>query len=336
MISIFRRPRVVANMKYPMAPFGLWSPKTGEVLPIDPATGERLNLNILADNRQPTLQAQAVDAAFNHEQAAGKPTPEVLARLVSFEMQIFAAQSISTQAGSLTEPPIKAGPQALIAGKTAVLGSHVGDFPELNALRTTSALGQPKWDRNTPPGKFPATRPGQDKETPEQTAFRDSVARGYEMFMERDILIKNVSNYNTIGLGNPYKQPCANCHNMQETGMDSSPGFMDLGTVNLPTADPQPWLPLFKLTCKPGFTPHPYLGRVVYTHDPGRALITGKCVDIGSINMQQFRGLAARAPYFSNGAAKTIRDIVVFYNKRFAMGYTPRDIDDMTNFLSVL
>ena len=37
-VSVFRRPRVVANMKYPMAPFGLWSPKTGEVLPVDPET----------------------------------------------------------------------------------------------------------------------------------------------------------------------------------------------------------------------------------------------------------------------------------------------------------
>jgi cytochrome c peroxidase len=111
---------------------------------------------------------------------------------------------------------------------------------------------------------------------------------------------------------------------------------MDLGTTNLPTADAQPWLPLFKITCRPDVTPHPFLGRIIYTHDPGRALITGKCVDVGSINMQQFRGLAARAPYFSNGSAKTIRDVVVYYNKRFNMHYSKQDIEDMTNFLSVL
>jgi cytochrome c peroxidase len=52
--------------------------------------------------------------------------------------------------------------------------------------------------------------------------------------------------------------------------------------------------------------------------------------------MQQFRGLAARAPYFSNGSAKTLRDIVVFYNRRFDMKYSERDIQDMVNFLSAL
>ena len=32
---------------------------------------------------------------------------------------------------------------------------------------------------------------------------------------------------------------------------------------------------------------------MIYTQDPGRALISGKCNDIGAIVMQQFRGLAA-------------------------------------------
>jgi len=336
MVSVFRRPRIVANLKYVMAPFGMWSPKTGEVLPVDPATGQRLNLNLMTDNRFPTLEAQATDAALTHEQADAKPDAAILRRIVDFEMQIYAAQSLDARGGDLTGGSIKAGPQALIDGRPAVLGSHIGDFPELDGWMTSDAIGRPKWDRNTPPETFRAHRPGEEQETAAQKKFRDSVARGYEIFMQRDILIRNVSNYNTIGLGNPYKQPCANCHNAQRTGMDSSPGFMDLGTTNLPTADPLPWLPLFKLVCKPWATPHPFLGRVVYTHDPGRALITGKCVDIGSINMQQFRGLASRAPYFSNGSAKTIRDIVVYYNKRFTMGYTEQDIEDMTNFLSVL
>ncbi len=337
MISVFRRPRPIANMKYPMSPFGLWSPKTGEVLPIDPETKKRENLNILADNRQPSLEAQAVDAAFSHEQATDKPSRETLQHLVAFEMQIYAAQSVDSRGGSLTTGAIKAGPQALIDGMPAMLADYNGgSFPELDGWLTSTAVSSQRWDRNTVRPDFPAMREGAEKETPVETAFRDSVARGYEMFRSRDILIRNVSNYNTIGLGNPYKQPCANCHNMQRTGMDSSPGFMDLGTTNLPTADPLPWLPLFKVTCKASATPHPFLGRVIYTHDPGRALITGRCVDVGSINMQQFRGLAARAPYFSNGSAKTLRDIVVFYNRRFDMKYSERDIQDMVNFLSVL
>jgi cytochrome c peroxidase len=79
-----------------------------------------------------------------------------------------------------------------------------------------------------------------------------------------------------------------------------------------------------------------FLGRVIYTHDPGRALITGRCLDIGAIIMQQFRGLAARAPYFSNGSAATLRDLVDYYDKRFEANYTEQEKQDLINFLGVL
>jgi cytochrome c peroxidase len=47
-----------------------------------------------------------------------------------------------------------------------------------------------------------------------------------------------------------------------------------------------------------------------------------------------FRGLAARAPYFSNGSPATLRDVIEFYDKRF--GYTEREKQDLVNFLTVL
>ena len=52
--------------------------------------------------------------------------------------------------------------------------------------------------------------------------------------------------------------------------------------------------------------------------------------------MGQFRGLAARAPYFSNGSAGTLRDLVDFYDRRFNIGYTEQEKVDLTNFLSTL
>jgi cytochrome c peroxidase len=95
-------------------------------------------------------------------------------------------------------------------------------------------------------------------------------------------------------------------------------------------------LPVFKLTCSKDAPPHPFLGRVIYTTDPGRALISGRCADIGAIVMQQMRGLSARAPYFSNGAAKTLRELVDYYDRRFDAKYTEREKQDLVNFLSVL
>jgi len=78
------------------------------------------------------------------------------------------------------------------------------------------------------------------------------------------------------------------------------------------------------------------VGRVVYTTDPGRALVSGRCADIGAIVMQQMRGLAARAPYFSNGGARTLRELVDYYDRRFDAKYTEREKQDLVNFLGVL
>jgi cytochrome c peroxidase len=162
------------------------------------------------------------------------------------------------------------------------------------------------------------------------------VARGAAVFTDRTFLVTDSAGINNMGFGSPVRNPCAFCHNMQHTGMDVAPGQVDLGTTNLPHANPSPELPLFKLTCQPGYAPHPHLGRVVYTQDPGYALTTGKCADIGKITMQSMRGLAARAPYFSNGSAATLREIIDFYDRRYNMALTEQEKQDLTNLMSVL
>ena len=52
--------------------------------------------------------------------------------------------------------------------------------------------------------------------------------------------------------------------------------------------------------------------------------------------MQQFRGLSARAPYFVNGSAKTLQELVDYYDRRFDIKYTEQEKTDLVNFLSVL
>jgi cytochrome c peroxidase len=52
--------------------------------------------------------------------------------------------------------------------------------------------------------------------------------------------------------------------------------------------------------------------------------------------MQQFRGLSARAPYFSNGSAKGLRELVDFYDRRFNIQLSEQERQDLVNFLSVL
>ena len=44
-----------------------------------------------------------------------------------------------------------------------------------------------------------------------------------------------------------------------------------------------PHLPLFRITCLK--QPHPHYGRVILTNDPGYALTTGRCADVGKIHV---------------------------------------------------
>jgi cytochrome c peroxidase len=74
----------------------------------------------------------------------------------------------------------------------------------------------------------------------------------------------------------------------------------------------------------------------VQTTDPGRALITGKWADIGKVKGPILRGLASRAPYFHNGSAASLADVLDFYNVRFNVGLTAQEKADLIAFLNSL
>ena len=57
---------------------------------------------------------------------------------------------------------------------------------------------------------------------------------------------------------------------------------------------------------------------------------------LGTIVMQQLRGLAARPPYFANGSAQTLREVVDFYDRRYNIGYTEQEKQDLVNFMGAL
>ena len=326
-VSVFRRPRPVANMKYVMSPDDVFNIKTGMLMATDPETGKPVGMNLMADSRHLTLKQQANGAYRDHQEGRQGQLPrEELEKIVAFEQQVFIGQSFDKWGGSLVEPggPLGLGPRAMADGKIHVLANNDRDpvFRLFDAWKNPAALPKELTDA--------------------QREFRASVARGNDVFMFRLFWIRDATHINSIGLGNPIKRSCSTCHNVQMTGQDLAPGWVDVGTTNYPTWTEPPVfsdkaeLPVFKCTCNKDALPHPYLGRVIYTNDPGRALITGKCVDIGSIVMGQFRGLAARAPYFSNGSAKNLRELVDFYDRRFDMKLTEQEKVDLVNFLSVL
>jgi cytochrome c peroxidase len=77
----------------------------------------------------------------------------------------------------------------------------------------------------------------------------------------------------------------------------------------------------------------PLAGHIYTVTDPGRA---GNCADIGKLKGPILRGLAARAPFFHNGSAATLLDVVNSYDQRFAIGFTERDKHDLVAFLRTL
>ncbi len=334
-ISVYRRPRVVGNLKYVAidaggdsytggGPFN--AKRLAMVMDKDPETGKYGAMNIMSDARAPSLKMQAVDASIDHLQVQGRLSQEDLKKIVAFESQVYMAQGVSSIIGDLTE---KGGPEALGArnmmeSPAGVLGDNYGKpvFKTFEMWKESAGADDAK------------------------AQFRASVVRGYDVYFNRPFWLRDTMHINTVGLGNPLKRTCATCHNLQMVGNDVSAGWVDIGTTNRPWAQ-EPLLtnapmeisqelPLFKITCHADARPHPFLGRVIYTQDPGRALISGKCYDVGSIVMAQFRGLAARAPYFSNGSAENIRALIDFYDRRYNIGFTEREKTDLGNFLSIL
>jgi hypothetical protein len=316
MVSVYRRPRPATNAKYLTAVGFPFEPKNGLPLPLDPETGEPMSGNLMADGRNGTLKIQAAEAILTHLQGTAPPEAARLRAIVEFESTLYSAQSQDRWGAPLTADGAQGGPELLERFAAGALQG--GSQPIWSEFRQWLDV-QPK--------------PG---ENAEQRAFRRSVARGAESFASRTFLIWDAAGITSMGFGNPVRNTCAFCHNMQHTGLDVAPGQVDLGTTNEPFANPAPDLPLFKLTCKEGFRPHPHLGRVVYTQDPGYALTTGRCMDIGKITIQQMRGLSARAPYFSNGSARTLREIVDYYDRRYNIGYTEEEKQDLVNLMSVL
>ena len=55
--------------------------------------------------------------------------------------------------------------------------------------------------------------------------------------------------------------------------------------------------------------------------------------DIGRLKGPILRGLSSRAPYFHNGSAKTLMDVINFYDARFNMNLTAQQKADLVAFL---
>jgi hypothetical protein len=276
-------------------------------------------------NLNTDLTQQAIDATMGHAQATQPPSPAQLSQIVDFELALSSAQLYDFSAGNLY------GQEGSLGGPQYLPSQPY--YPGINDSLGGDPKGQ-KFNANV----FTIYNSWQNSHNAQQA----SIARGQQLFNTQPLAISNVP-----GLTTGTQQivgTCTTCHDAPNVGDHSFPLPLDIGTGHSLEyeTDPniiaglqqlqQPTLPVFELVCAQG----PEAGQTFYTTDPGKALISGQCSDISRIKGPILRGLAARAPYFHNGAAANLSQVVNFYNQRFQIGLTPQQMEDLINFLQTL
>jgi cytochrome c peroxidase len=261
------------------------------------------------------LTQQAIDATTIHAQGE-TPTAAQLQDIVNFETSLRTAQAYDYQAGLLNALGASGGPAAL-ASQQFFIGIN-DSFPQSFGFNPTGAAFNPDifnlfnaWVNS-------------------QNSARASIARGQALFNSKPITISGVAGINDIvGLPASFSGTCGTCHDSPNAGDHSVSAPLNIGVADLTSPLDVSYLPVFTLM-------NNATGAVVQTTDPGRALITGNWADIGKVKGPVLRGLASRAPYFHNGSALSLADVLNFYDKRFNIGFTAQEIADLTAFLNAL
>jgi cytochrome c peroxidase len=155
---------------------------------------------------------------------------------------------------------------------------------------------------------------------------RARIARGEEAFYTIDIAIRDVPGINDA-LGQTVVQGhCTTCHNTPNVGSHSEFRMIDLGLTGTDRYAGD--VPLVTLRNKS-------TGELRQTSDVGRALSSGKWTDIGRFKVPTLRGVGVRAPYFHDGSAKNLHEVLDFYEARFGIDFKGAK-EDIVLFLQAL
>ncbi len=140
---------------------------------------------------------------------------------------------------------------------------------------------------------------------------RAQIARGQELF----------NNSNAGG------HSCLSCHNSANNGTNFENLLFDIRTASAEARTPD--LPLYSFRNK-------LTGETRQLTDAGRGNVTGLWKDLGRFKTPSLRALAARAPYFHNGSAATLEDVVRHYEVHLGFFFTDAERTDLVAFLNAL
>lgn len=286
------------------------SPLTG-TQGITPATNPG---DLMAD-----LAHQALDATNGHAQGSTPLTPQQQKAIVDFEMALSTAQSLDYLAGALNANGATGGPGVVASQTTPAFFVGIND----------PLGGNPRGIPFTPSVFNLFNSWSNLPRILDLTGRRASISRGQALFNSKPINITGVAGLNDdLNLAS-IPGTCGTCHDSPNIGNHSVAAPLNIGVGDVNSSLNVSYLPVITLENK-------ITHDTVRTTDPGRALITGLWKDIGRLKGPTLRGLASRAPYFHNGAADSLDQVVDFYNQRFNIGLTPDEKKDLVAFLNAL
>jgi hypothetical protein len=328
-VSVYRRPLPTTNLRY-LSTVMFDGRET--LMPLNNAKTIENNMNFdLADT--------ATSAVVTHAQGVA-PSAATLSEIVKFVLGFSTAQIRDNRAGSLEAHGAGGGPEALSAesyypgSNDALGGDPTGEKFSPSAFSLYTA-----WENA-----------GGHDYGDDQAEARAEIAAGEKLFNTLPVTITGVRGLNdNAALGSPASitGTCTTCHDTPNVGNHSVALPLDISTSRQAGYETNPAivaglkelsapdLPVYEIRgCPDPLNP----GKTVnyYTSDPGKGLITGLCADVNRGKGPILRGLAARAPYFHNGAAANLDELVNFYNLRFQMDLTDKQKKELIAFLNSL
>lgn len=152
-------------------------------------------------------------------------------------------------------------------------------------------------------------------------AQRAAIARGQRLFNNEQLDIRNVA-----GIADQ-RGTCSTCHDVANVGNRSEATPLDIGVADQDRDTAE--LPRYTLR-------NLATGQTVVTTDPGLAIVSGKWSDIGRFKVPVLRGLAMRPPYFHNGRAANLGEVIQFYEDHFDLHLNGSEKSDLEAFLTAL
>lgn len=334
-VSVYRRPLPSTNLRFLSA---VMFDGRETAMPLN-------NAQTFSSNLYQDLTNQAISAVQTHFQGETPPADKV-DELVRFEEGLSTAQIEDRDAGSLLKHGASGGPELLSAqGYHPGVNDALGGDPTGAKFNSNAFSLYAAWEKSGARGYR-----GRRDEGGRDEQARQEIAAGEVLFNTAPVTITGVRGLNdNAALGSPASitGTCTTCHDTPNVGNHSVALPLDIATSRLAAyeTDPSisaalhelsaPDLPIYEIAgCPDPSNP----GEIVnyYTSDPGKGLITGLCADVNRGKGPILRGLAARAPYFHNGAAASLEELVNFYNQRFQMNLTPKEKKQLIAFLNSL